>query len=124
LYSCHQKNENVLANIQANRNKGICISAITLSELEHGICNSSHHTKNRLALTDFLTIADVLPYNETAAREYGILRTDLKNCGCPIGNMDMPIAAHAMTTGMVLATNNTDEFGRVRGLALEDWSGC
>jgi tRNA(fMet)-specific endonuclease VapC len=119
-----KKNENVLANIQANRNKGICISAITLSELEHGICNSSHHTKNRLALTDFLTILDVLPYDEIAAREYGILRTDLKNRGYPIGNMDMLIAAHAIATSMTLVTNNTSEFGRVRGLALADWSGC
>jgi tRNA(fMet)-specific endonuclease VapC len=117
-----KKHESVLAKIKANRDKGICISAITLSELDHGVCNSSQQARNRLALTYFLTLADALPYDERAAAEYGALRTDLQRRGCPIGSMDTLIAAHAKASGMVLVTNNTGEFGRVRGLALEDWS--
>jgi len=117
-----KKNENVLFNILSNKDKGICISTITLSELEYGVFNSLQQTKNQNALTDFLTIVDVIPYGEMAAQEYGILRAELKKRGSPIGNMDMLIAAHAIAAGKTLVTNNTREFERVHGLVLEDWS--
>jgi tRNA(fMet)-specific endonuclease VapC len=97
-------------------------TAITLSELEHGVCTSAQQPRNRLALAYFLTMADALPYGEAAAKEYGVLRADLQRRGCPMGSMDMLIAAHAIATSATLVTNNTSEFGRVRGLALEDWS--
>jgi tRNA(fMet)-specific endonuclease VapC len=32
------------------------------------------------------------------------------------------IAAHAKSLGMTLVTNNTREFSRVEGLAIEDWA--
>jgi tRNA(fMet)-specific endonuclease VapC len=64
----------------------------------------------------------VLPYDDRAAKEYGILRTDLQKRGCLIGNMDMLIAAHAKSLDMTVVTNNTREFERVQGLAVEDWS--
>jgi tRNA(fMet)-specific endonuclease VapC len=36
--------------------------------------------------------------------------------------MDMLIAAHAKSEGLILATNNTREFERVEGLTLENWT--
>jgi tRNA(fMet)-specific endonuclease VapC len=41
--------------------------------------------------------------------------------GTPIGNMDLLIAAHAMSEGSTLVTNNTKHFGQVPGLRLEEW---
>jgi tRNA(fMet)-specific endonuclease VapC len=35
--------------------------------------------------------------------------------------MDTLIAAHALSLGVVLVTNNLSEFRRVTGLAVEDW---
>jgi tRNA(fMet)-specific endonuclease VapC len=117
-----KKNSQVLSAIKSNRDKGIFISVITLSELEHGVCNSLYQEKNRLALVNFLSILSVLPFDSKAAMEYGILRADLQKRKCLIGNMDMLIAAHAKSANMTLVTNNTKEFNRVQGLTIEDWS--
>jgi tRNA(fMet)-specific endonuclease VapC len=39
-----------------------------------------------------------------------------------IGANDLFIAAHARSLRLRLVTNNTAEFGRVKGLALENWT--
>ncbi len=39
-----------------------------------------------------------------------------------IGANDLFIAAHARSLDLILVTNNTREFQRVRGLATENWT--
>jgi tRNA(fMet)-specific endonuclease VapC len=46
----------------------------------------------------------------------------LERVGKPIGGMDLMIAAHALAEDSVLITNNTREFHRVPGLAVEEWA--
>ena len=104
------------------RKEGICISTIVLAELEYGVHKSELAAKNRAALVSFLSALDVLPFDQDAAYAYGEIVTDLYSRGQPIGPMDMLIAAHAKAAGLVLVTNNTREFSRVQGLALEDWT--
>jgi tRNA(fMet)-specific endonuclease VapC len=41
--------------------------------------------------------------------------------GTPIGPYDVLVAGQAMARNMILVTHNTDEFGRVSGLRIEDW---
>ena len=113
--------EGVLWAIRANMNDDLYISALTLSELEFGVRNSSKPEQNRLALTGFLTMFEVLPYGERAAAEYGVLRAGLQKSGTLIGAMDMLISAHAMSEGVALVTNNIREFGRVEGLSVVNW---
>ena len=68
-----------------------------------------------------LAAIDVLPLEETATRHYGQIRNQLERTGRPIGLNDLLIAAHAKALGVTLVTNNTREFYRVPGLAVEDW---
>jgi PIN domain nuclease of toxin-antitoxin system len=42
--------------------------------------------------------------------------------GLVIGPMDMLIAAHAMSLGVTLVTNNIREFSRIPKLSLENWA--
>ena len=100
----------------------LCVSVITLAELEYGVFNSSNPERNQLALTLFLANIEVVPFDDDAAVEYGRIRTDLKRKGTPIGANDLMIAAHAKSLGVTLVTNNTREFERVEGLMLEDWA--
>ena len=100
----------------------LCVSAVTLAELEYGVFNSSNPERNQLALTLFLANIDVIPFGDDAAVEYGRIRADLRRKGTPIGANDLMIAAHAKSLGMTLVTNNTREFSRVEGLMLEDWA--
>ena len=115
-------NPKVLEEFEAKRNDGIAISSITLAELEFGVCNSQAVQKNHNALIAFLSLVDVLSFDGTAAAEYGIINAALRKQGAPIGIMDTLIAAHAISEGLTVITNNTREFNRVSGLTIEDWS--
>ena len=105
-----------------NRPEDICISAITLAELEYGVYNSLRPEQNQLALMTFLSSIAVVPFDADAAREYGLIRADLKKKGTLIGANGLLIAAHARALGVTLVTNNTREFERVEGLMVENWA--
>lgn len=111
----------VIARFQEYMPRDMCISSITLAELEYGVEKSSKPDKNRLALVMFLSGICVLPFDDDAAAEYGIIRAALEKKGTPIGPNDMLIAAHAKALGLPIITNNTREFVRVDGLQVENW---
>ena len=97
------------------------ISSITLSELEYGVAKSSKPDQNQFALTQFLAPLEILPYGDEAAQRYGRLRAFLEDQGTPIGSLDMLIAAHALSIGSILVTNNEKEFDRVPDLKIDNW---
>ncbi|MFP3041820.1 type II toxin-antitoxin system VapC family toxin [Treponema primitia] len=122
IYSIKKKSPGILKKLQKNRKNGLAISTITLAELEFGNENSLYKEKNKIALMEFLSIIDIKPFDERAAKEYGAIRKNLKDRKCLIGPLDMLIGAHAKSLNMTLITNNTAEFERITGLELEDWS--
>jgi tRNA(fMet)-specific endonuclease VapC len=99
----------------------IGISSITLSELRYGVAKSTHQEKNAKALDEFITPLEVVSFDEEAAHVYGEIRATLEKAGAPIGAMDMLIAAHAVSLGISLVTNNTREFARITSLNVIDW---
>lgn len=121
IYIIKNKPEQVLSRFEQEYPKGIYISTITLAELEHGVQKSAQIEKNALALVQFLSIINILPFDEAAAVEYGKICANLQRKGTPIGTMDMLIAAHARAMNMTLVTNNMREFNRVEDLSLENW---
>ena len=123
IYIIKKKTENVLNQLKRNRKKGLYISTITLAELEFGNANaqSLYREKNRLALMEFLTIMDIKHFDENAAKEYGIIKKDLKDRNYLIGSFDMLIGAHAKSLNMTLVTNNVKEFERIQDLKIENW---
>ncbi len=122
IYSIKKKPPQVLRRLKKHLGKGLCISAITLAELEHGVEKSASPEKNAAALMQFLAIMDVLPFNDLAAVEYGKICAYLQQRGTPIGTMDMLIAGHARAEGLILVTNNVREFERVPNLMVENWA--
>jgi len=100
----------------------ICISSITLSELRYGVAKSTHQEKNAKALDEFITTLEVVSFDEEAAHVYGKIRATLEKAGTPIGAMDMLIAAHTVSLGIPLVTNNTREFERITSLKVVDWT--
>ena len=122
IYVMKEKPEAVLRRFQQELNAGLCISSITLAELEYGMKHSSNPIKNEQALLRFLVPLSILPFGTTAAFEYGDIRDYLQKQGTPIGPLDMLIAAHARSERMILVTNNIREFERVPNLELENWA--
>ena len=120
-YAKNNRPESVLQQFMEHRPEDMCISAITMAELEFGICKSSKPAQNRLALMMFLSEIQVVPFDGKAAQEYGLIRAELTARGTPIGANDLLIAAHARSLGLTLITNNGREFERVPGLTVENW---
>ncbi len=99
----------------------IGISSITLSELRYGVAKSTYQEKNAKALDEFITPLEIISFDEEASRVYGDIRANLERTGTPIGAMDMLIAAHAVSSGIPLVTNNAREFVRIPSLTIIDW---
>lgn len=99
----------------------IVISSITGAELSFGVAKSGSR-RNQAALDKFLAPLEILPFDEAAMRNYGPLRSHLELNGTPIGALDLLIAAHAVSVGCTLVSNNLREFSRVPDLALANWA--
>ncbi len=100
----------------------IGISVITLAELQYGASKSSQPRRNHEALQQFVSPLLVADFDRRASGVYAELRPKLERRGRPIGAMDLLIAAHALSLGVPLVTNNEKEFRRVAGLVVENWA--
>ncbi len=122
IFAIKNKPELVLKRIEENFADGIYISSLTVAELEFGVENSQKIEQNRFALLKFLSIFNILNFDDSDAVDYGMLKADLKRQGRIIGPIDMLLAGQALNKDLILVTNNTKEFERVKGLKLEDWT--
>ena len=99
----------------------VCISSITVSELQYGVYKSKQIKKNIKRLDEFLRPFELLPYDDNASSYYGKIRSHLEKQGKVIRPLDMLIAAHALSENLTLITNNEKEFKRVKLLKIENW---
>jgi len=121
IYIIKKKPQKVLDQLKKNKEKGLYISAITLAELEFGNENSLYKERNEIALMEFLTIINIVNFDEKSAKEFGVIKKYLKDKNGIIGPYDMLIGAHAKSLNMTLVTNNTKEFKRIKELKIENW---
>ena len=122
IYTIKHKPPEVIKAFLCHEPDDMCISSITYGELMHGVEKSQAVERNRAAITLFLSAISILSFDSDAAEEYGAVRADSERKGTPIGPMDMLIAGHARSRGLILVTNNTREFFRVNELEVEDWT--
>ena len=122
IYIIKQQPATVLKHFLEYQVGDVGISSITLSELRYGVAKSTHREKNSKALDEFIIPLEVIPFDEDAAHVYGDIRANLEKAGMPIGAMDLLIAAHALSLGIPLVTNNTREFMRIPALTIIDWT--
>ncbi|KRP64800.1 type II toxin-antitoxin system tRNA(fMet)-specific endonuclease VapC [Pseudomonas orientalis] len=120
IYVIKRRPIEILHKFNANVGRMV-ISSITLAELMHGAEKSKFVEKNTRTVEDFISRLEVVHYDDKAAFHYGSIRSDLEKKGTPIGVNDLHIAGHARSSGLVLVTNNEDEFKRVNGLIVENW---
>jgi tRNA(fMet)-specific endonuclease VapC len=101
----------------------VCISVMTRAELLYGLKRLPAEHRLHLAVRQFLKIVRVLPWDSDSADWYADIRHQLVSTGQPIGEMDMMIAAHSLSSGAVLVTNNTRHYERIEApLILENWA--
>lgn len=91
----------------------ICISVISFAEIALG---SQFDRPPPASLLDaFIDAIPLLPFDEAAARAYALL--PFKRA-----RFDRLLAAHALSLGATVITNNESDFADVPGLKVENWS--
>ena len=111
----------VAARLLAHQPSDVCISAITLAELNFG-ADVRRSQKIRRAIRSFARDVAVLPFDEASAERFGVVAAALSSRGQPIGVYDTLVAAQALSMGLTVVTNNTRHFRRVPGLTVENWA--
>jgi tRNA(fMet)-specific endonuclease VapC len=122
IYIMNQRPSVVIKKFKRFEPGEIGISTVTISELQYGIAKSLHRDKNQRRLEEFTTPFEILAYDTAAARIYGDIRFQLEKSGKLIGPLDLLIAAHALSRGLVLVTNNEKEFKRIKNLKVQNWA--
>jgi tRNA(fMet)-specific endonuclease VapC len=97
------------------------MSPIVRGELEVGYLKGDKAPQRRLALDTIYGMSMALKIDAAVAARYAQIRTELEQQGTPIGRNDTWIAAEALHHDLVLVTDNTQEFERVKGLKVENW---
>ena len=122
IYLIKRKPPQVLQRFNSCSVGEIGVSSITVAELQYGVERSQRPAQNQRALRQFLIPLVIADFDEQAAEAYGKVRAALEAQGKPIGALDTLIAAHALSLGATLVTNNTREFSRVPDLGLANWA--
>ena len=121
IYIIKKKPPEVLKKLKSKSLDDIFISSITVAELEYGAAKSDFPEKNKISLIEFLSIFNILPFNDKDAVEFGIIKADLSKKGKIIGPMDLLISAQAKSRKLILVTNNVKEFERIPDIRIENW---
>lgn len=112
--------EGVIEALRSRSPSDVSVAAMTLAELRYGALKSRDREGNLARVSAFLGPLGVLDFDAEAAVMHADVRWALREA--PIGERDLVIAAVARARGLTLVTGNTREFGRVPGLAVEDWA--
>jgi tRNA(fMet)-specific endonuclease VapC len=110
----------VAARVLEHRPSELCLSSITLAELRYG-AEARRSRKPHHLIGTFVDAIEVVPFGQSAADRFGLVANALARRGEPIGTFDTLVAAHALSLRLTLVTNNARHFGRVPGLATENW---
>jgi tRNA(fMet)-specific endonuclease VapC len=99
---------------------GICVPV--LGELYFGIENSATHDRNLQRLRAALANLTIWPFTEAAARDYGRIAAQLRRIGRPMQQIDIQIAAIALTLGNCTVVSSDSDLAAVPGLTVENWT--
>ena len=110
----------VPARLLEHRPSQLCISSITLAELRFG-ADAKGSRKLHGLIDTFVQSVAVMSFDQAAADRFGPVATALAKRGDPIGTFDTLIAAHALSLGQTLVTNDAKHFQRVAGLKTTTW---
>lgn len=121
IYIAKQRPPSVAARFAKLATGSVGMSLITYGELRYGAEKSSQRASTLERLERLQSMIPVITPDAAVGERYGAIRAFLERAGTPIGNNDLWIAAHALSLGVTLISNNTREFERVPKLKLDNW---
>ena len=116
------RQSNVRARLEETPRHEITTCSVVWAELLHGAHKYENPAARRDRVEKVLDSLENFDFDRAAARHYAVARDALEKAGKPIGLNDLMITSIALANDLTVVTNNTDEFKRVPGLRVEDWS--
>ena len=98
------------------------ISVVTYGELVFGARKSEQVERNLATVHRVAEIYPMLPVTRSVIETFAGLKADLQHAGTPLDDMDLLIAATALSHNLTLVTNNEKHFSRISGLAVVNWA--
>ena len=97
----------------------VVMSAITYAELEYGVAVSANPKQEQANLAALVEDIPVSPFDVAAGLAYGPIRLATRES--KKDHLDKLIAAHAVSLGVTLVTNNVKDFAKYPGVLTENW---
>lgn len=122
IYLIQRRPANVLQRLSEELEGDAVMSVITYAELRTGLERLAGEPRSRdeQVLERLIGRIPVLDFNGASARQYGVLRAAVPDRRRDA--LDRLIAAHAVSVGSTLVTNNEADFVGYPGLVVENWA--
>ena len=98
------------------------ISVMTYGELLYGAKKSTNSEKNLAVVYRIKELFPIIDVDKAVMETFSDLKVKIQKIGIVIADMDLLIAATALTMNFILVTNNEKHFRKFAGLRLENWS--
>lgn len=112
---------NVNANFLKNKDNHMSLSVISYGELVFGAKKSKAVEKNMETVNAIKSIFPLLEITSEIMNIFGEIKAYTQKIGKTIDDMDLLIAATAITNDFTLVTHNTKHFENIPNLKIEDW---
>jgi predicted nucleic acid-binding protein len=113
---------NVATNLRLHLHDPLYLSTITMMELYYGAYKSQNVDANLAKLKTIEESFTLLPPGPETVETFGKMKANLELQGLRLADLDLIIAAIALTRNLTLVTNNQKHFGRIPGLKLTNWA--
>jgi tRNA(fMet)-specific endonuclease VapC len=114
--------DQVVTRMKEYAEKGVRLPIIVKAEMLFGLEKNGRKPENCVICERFLADQTIINLDDQALDHYAHIRTALERAGKIIGGNDLFIAAIVLAHNGILVTHNTEEFSRIEGLKLEDWT--
>ena len=111
----------VASNVSAQSQGELALPTVVVYELQLGAEQSVNPNRRLQQLRKLSSLVRTLAFDTMEAEHAASIRADLERRGCPIGPIDVLIAATARANNATLVTHNLNEFKRVPDLLVVDW---
>ncbi len=121
IYSL-KNHEQVVNNFRRFENAAKSLSVVTYGELVYGARKSQNVEKNLAKVYRIAELFPIIPVSPAIMDIFGTLKANLEKSGQSIDDMDLLIAATAITNNLILVTNNTRHFSKIKDLETANWT--
>jgi tRNA(fMet)-specific endonuclease VapC len=121
IYIIKRQPPQVLHRLAALAQGSAVMSVVSYAELRAGLeIQTANRSQDASVLALLISRIPVLPFTESDAERFGVLRDAARDRRRDA--MDQLIAAHAVSVGLTLVTNNEADFKDYPGLRVENWT--